>query len=207
MSSSANSHLKVLILGHSHIYWLGEHARTGNPAGQFTDFWVRDQSCKVNYLGIRGATLPSLSSPAAMTRIAKFHADVCVLHLGGNDLDAGSAPDPVLVALDIQRLAVKLLGLGVKQVAVCQVIRRRKWRNFSYEECAARVFQVNDYLEHFCNDTEGIFFWRHKRLWNSIRPVFRRDGVHFSDIGNFRLYRSIRGAVIKAVKQVTDGGV
>ena len=82
MSSSANSPLKVLILGHSHIYWLGEHARTGNPAGLFTDFWVRDQSCKVNYLGIRGATLPSLSSPAAMMRIATFHADVCVLHLG-----------------------------------------------------------------------------------------------------------------------------
>ena len=66
---------------------------------------------------------------------------------------------------------------------------------------------INDYLEHFCNDTVGIFLWRHKRLWNSIRPVFRRDGVHLSDIGSFRLYRSIRGAVIRAVKQVTDGSV
>ena len=76
----------------------------------------------------------------------------------GNDLDVGSALDPVLVALDIQRLAVKLLGLGVKQVAVCQVIRRRKWRNFSYEEGAARVIKISDYLEHFCNDTKGVFF-------------------------------------------------
>ena len=65
----------------------------------------------VNYLGIRGATLPSLSTPAAMTHIAMFHvcADVYILHLGGNDLGAGSAPDPVLVALDIQRLAINCL--------------------------------------------------------------------------------------------------
>ena len=81
---------------------------------------------------------------------------------GGNDLDAGSAPDPVVVVLDIQRLAVKLLGLGVKQVAVGQIIRRRKWHNLSYEEGAAHVVQVNEYLKHFCNNTEGIFFWRHK---------------------------------------------
>ena len=99
-------------------------------------------------MGIRGAMLPSLSSPAAMTRIATFHADVCIRHLGGNDLDAGSALDPVLVALDIHRLAVKLLGLGTKQVAVCQIIHRRKWPSFSYEEGAARVVQVNEYLEH-----------------------------------------------------------
>ena len=44
-----------------------------------------------------------------------------MLHLGGNNLDAGSAPDPVLVALDIQCLAVKLLGLGIKQVTICQI--------------------------------------------------------------------------------------
>ena len=38
MSSSANSALNVLILGHSHIYWLVEHVRTGNSTGLFTDF-------------------------------------------------------------------------------------------------------------------------------------------------------------------------
>ena len=54
MSSSANSALNLLILGHSHIYWLGEHVRTGNPTGLFTDFCARDRNCKVNYLGIRG---------------------------------------------------------------------------------------------------------------------------------------------------------
>ena len=44
MSSSANSALNVLILGHSHIYWLVEHVRTGNLTGLFTDFWLRDRS-------------------------------------------------------------------------------------------------------------------------------------------------------------------
>ena len=81
--------------------------------------------------------------------------DPPILHLGGNDPGVKSAPSPVLMALNIQRRADKLFDLGARNVAVCQTIRR--WRNFSYEEGAARVIQVNEYLEHFCNDTEWIF--------------------------------------------------
>ena len=195
------SSVKVLVLGHSHVYWLGAFAGSTSPSGLFADFSVRGHACDVRYLGLRGATASSLRAPAVRSQIASFGADVVVLHVGRNDLDGKSAPDPCMVAGDLQRFASELLAMGVSRFAVCQVVRRQRWRNFSFEEGAARVIALNAELESLCKGVDGMFFWRHKRLWNSIRVVFRRDGVHFSDIGNYRFFRSIRGAIMKAANQ------
>ena len=120
-------------------------------------------------------------------------------------LDARSFPNPIMVAIDIQRLALRLLDAGVQRVVVCQICRRHRWRWSSFSIVAERVIQVNWYLGLFCDETEGISFWRHKRLWNSIRPVFRNDGVHLSDIGNYRFFRSVRGAIITTVASLVGG--
>lgn len=194
--SSAYSPISVLCIGHSHVSWLRTFVES---ADLFAGFEVQGRPCDVQFLGHRGATLETFLAPAMMARIVSCRADVIVIHLGGNDLDGRSYPDPIMVAIDIQRLAVRLLGTGVRRVVVCQICRRQRWRNSSYAVGADRVVQINRYLDAFCSDTDGISFWRHKRLWNSIRPVFRRDGVHFSDIGNYRFYRSMRGAIIHAV--------
>lgn len=194
--SLASSPISVLCIGHSHIYWLSSFVE---PADLFAGFEVQDRPCNVQYLGRRGATLDTFLEPSMMARIASYRADVIVLHLGGNTLDGKSFPNPIMVALDIQRLASRLLDTGVRRIVVSQVCRRQKWRNSTVEVGAERVVQVNQYIDMFCSETEGMFFWRHKRMWNSVRPIFRRDGVHFSDVGNYRFYRSIRGAIISAV--------
>ena len=173
----------------------------GTPSGLFADFAVWGHACDVRYLGLRGAIASSLRAPAVRSQIASFGADVVVLHVGGNDLDGKSAPDPCVVACDLQRLASELLAMGVSRVAVCQVVRRQWWQNFSFEEGVARVITLNEKLESLCKGVDGMFFWRHKRLWNSIRAVFCRDGVHFSNIGNYLFFLSIRGAIMNAVNQ------
>ena len=38
-----------------------------------------------------------------------------MLHVGGNDLDGKSAPDPRVMACDLQQLVFKLLAVGVSQ--------------------------------------------------------------------------------------------
>ena len=88
---------------------------------------------------------------------------------------------------------MELLAIGAQLVGVCPLVRRRKWRNFSYDVESGRVQQINASVAEFCQQTEGLFYWRHKRIWNSTRDMFRNDGVHFSDIGNYRVFRSIRG--------------
>ena len=124
------SSVKVLVLGHSHVYWLGAFAGSVTPSGLFADFAVRGHACDVRYLGLRGATASLLRAPAVQSQIASFGADVVVLHVGGNDLDGKSASDPCVVACDLQRLASELLAMGMSRVAVCQVVRWQWWRNF-----------------------------------------------------------------------------
>ena len=106
-----------------------------------------------------------------------------------------------MVALDIHRLVARLVQSGVRSVAVCQVCLRLKWRNdVSFEVGATRVAQLNSRLEAFSGDMPYVFFWRLKRLLSSTMPVFRGDGCHYNDAGNYRLCRSVRGAIMAAAR-------
>ena len=106
----------------------------------------------------------------------------------------------VMVASDIQRLVARLVQSGVRSVAVCQVVRRLKWRKASFEVGAARAHQLNSYLKAFSEDMPFVFFWRHKRLWSSTMSIFRGDGCHFNDARKYRLFRSIRGTIMAAAR-------
>ena len=179
---------KILVLGHSYVYWVGAFVRSAGPtsAGLFGDFAVAGRTCEISYEGFRGATVATLLSPSVVSRVLARRADIVVLYLSGSDICGRSASSPIMVAMDVLRLARRLLESGTKRVAVCQVCRRRNWRGLSYEEGAARVIDINRYLEAFCRDSDGVFFWRHKRVWNSVHDVFRADGVHCNDVGNYR---------------------
>ena len=188
---------KVLLVGHSYVYWLRSFVETTLLGPGFADFVVDGDQCDVGYNGVRGATVNTFLDPDMFARII-----VC-LCLGGNDL---STATPVMIALDIIRLARRLLSSGVQCVCVGQVCRRLRWRNVSHSVGDSLAQELNGYLESCSNDTEGVIVWRHKRLWTSIRPVFRQDGVHFSDEGNYRLFRSIRGAIMTAVRRILPLG-
>ena len=125
--------------------------------------------------------------PTAMSRVVACRKDIVVLHIGGNDICDRAASPPIMVALDVLRLARRLLDVGTRRVDVCQVCRRSRWRGLSYEDGAARVIEINRYLEAFCRDSDGVFFWRYKRVWNSVHEVFRADGVHFNDVRTLTL--------------------
>ena len=202
---SVNPALKILVLGDSHVYWLGAFGDAVGSRACLRDFTVGVQPCAVKFMGLRGGSVTSIRSPEVMSRVCAYQPDVVILSLGGNDLDKRYANTEAVTA-NLQLLMMELLAIGAQRVAVCQLVRRRKWHNFSYDVGCARVQQVNEWVAEFCKRTEGVFYWRHKRIWNSTRDMFRSDGVHMSDIGNYRLFRSIRGVIIKAVGQVSLRG-
>ena len=133
-------------------------------------------------------------------QIDSFHPDAAVICLGGNSISGSGQPDLVMVAIDIHRLVAQLVQSDVSSVAVCQVVRRLKWRNASFEVGAARADQLNSHLKAFSDDMPFVFFWRRKRLWSSTMSIFREDGCHFNDAGNYQLFRSVRGAIKAAAR-------
>ena len=200
---SVDPHYKIVLVGHSYVYWLRSFVEKTLPGSGFSDFSVDGASCDVTYNGVRGATVNTFLDADMFARIIDVCPNVVCLCLGGNDLTTAT---PVMVALDIIRLARRLLSAGVQCVCVGQVCRRLCWRNVTHSVGDSLAQELNSYLEAFSNDTEGVFFWRHKRLWTSIRPVFRPDGVHYSDLGNFRFFRSMRGAIMAAVRRIQPLG-
>ena len=54
---------------------------------------------------------------------------------------------------------------------------------------------VNDYVKVACEGCKHVSVWKHKGFWNPQSTLFRDDGVHLNDLGNYKLYRSIRGAM------------
>ena len=196
--------LKVLIVGDSNVYWLWRFASAALPTqfGVATEFGVDGHNCNVHCLGTRGATLDSLSSPAGRQRIASEAADVIVLHIGGNDIDCVRGDPPQAVGMRMFMFAQYLVKMGAKQVVISQIVRRARWRHSTTEDGAAKVTCINEFLLAACDPPGPISFWQHRRLWQSNRTIFRADGVHFSDFGNHRFMRSIRGAILTAVNSV-----
>ena len=54
---SVDPHYKVLVVGHSYVYWLRSFVETTLPGPGFSDFAVDGVPCDVNFNGVRGATV------------------------------------------------------------------------------------------------------------------------------------------------------
>ena len=166
------SPLNILVLGDSHVFWLDSFVHTGGLAELLGELQIRGRVCRMEYLGIRGASVATFLTPTLRARIDSFHPHAAMICLGGNSISGSDQTDLVMVALDIHRLVARLVRSGVRSVAVCQVCMRLKWRNdVSFEVGAAWVAQLNSHLEAFYGDMPYVFFWRHKRLWSSTMSV------------------------------------
>ena len=51
-------------------------------------------------------------------------------------------------------------------------------------------------------DSLVVKFWRHRGLNNPTRDIYVRDGIHLNKQGNKAVYRSYRGALLYALKQI-----
>ena len=121
--SAAKSDLDVLVLGHSHAYWLGAFIES---AGLLYDLEGLGHTCTVRFMGRRGASIKTFREPATMTRISVRVPDIVITLLGGKDLDGKFPSPPEAVGSQLGKLGDELLALGVRQVCLCQIDRRKK---------------------------------------------------------------------------------
>ena len=98
---------KVILVGHSYVYWHRSFVETTLPGLGFVDFVVDGAPCEVGYNGVRRATVNTFLDPDMFARIIAARPNVVCLCLGGNYL---STATPVMIALDIIRLARRLLS-------------------------------------------------------------------------------------------------
>ena len=190
--------MATVVVGDSHVFWLHRFRRENDLPGIIED----NGNGPIKFIGVRGGTVRSLSSPGVIETIAKLSPAIVVIHVGGNDIDNARGFPPQGVGMQIYELAKRYRAEGVKQVVVCQIVRREKWRHFSFQDGTQAAIMANEFLEAACAGCPGITFWKHKGLWSSVRPAFRPDGVHVNELGNYKLLRSIRGSILWATKRL-----
>lgn len=179
---------KVMILGHSFVRRLNGDLEQRFDDRAKSNFDLKDVN--VRLFGVGGRTVNKVKR-FDLANVSRFAPDAVILEIGTNDLCCES---PETVGFQIDELVELLLNrFSVRVVGVCQVIRR------SDPVFNQRVEVLNRYLSVVLDDPK-VFIWRHKILDSPKHDFLLEDGVHLNPCGQYALYRSYRGAILKAVK-------
>lgn len=197
--SDVTSTPRVLILGHSFVRRMEEFIRKTAGEGNFALNFELAQQCNVSMLGIGGRTVDKMVR-CDLHKIRNFAPDIVVLELGSNDL-CDETTNEETVALSIEAFVDMLhTEVNVKFIMMCHIITPA---NPPFEEYNDRVGNLNNELaKKALANTPFARMWRHRGLSNPSINIYLPDGIHLNDDGNKALYRSYRGAILLALKQI-----
>ena len=181
---------RILILGHSFIRRLAEFLQKRGHEHLMAKL---SSLGSISFHGVGGSTIAKVRK-FDLSIIRRLSPDIIVLELGSNDLTKLPAQT---VGSELEILVRYLYDeFYVKSIVVGQVIRRHS------PQCAAynvKVTKLHLYLKAVLEPIPYCIYWRHRGFWNPRGNIYLPDGVRLNDLGNLKLFRSIRGAVIKAV--------
>ncbi|XP_053387049.1 uncharacterized protein LOC123543022 [Mercenaria mercenaria] len=124
---------------------------------------------------------------------------IVILQLGENDLD--SPAEPLIIANALEEISLMLVkDFGVKSVFICELFTRRNPNNVSVELYHEKRLLANRILRTLVDSHDAVRFWTHKRIFQAQTPIFAADGVHLSPFGQRRFYRSLRHAIMTAIR-------
>ena len=185
--SMASSVPSVLVLGHSFIRRLRDDLRLHFDSRADDTFGLSDDAI-VHLHGVGGLTVARLRRDLGM--VSSLSPQVVILELGTNDLT---------------RLRLEVAGseiedtFSVRVIGVCKVLPRVRAPFFNG---AASI--LNQYLCGVLEPIPNVFCWRHRGFDNPSVHPYLPDGVHVNSFGQYCLYRSYRGAILKALRMLSS---
>ena len=190
---------KAVILGHSFVRRLRDDLRKNFDVRASASFAL-DSSLEVFLLGTGGLTVERLV-PQHLGKLKSILPDIVILEIGTNDLGQSCRPEVVGSSIDDLVLFLRE-ELKVKVVGVCLVIPR-KLRKTKLPDLQFKVAMdiLNQYLRVVLEGYSFAFVWEHRQL-GSAKDVISMDGVHVNVKGQYLLYRSYRGALLKALNML-----
>lgn len=188
---------KVLILGHSFVRRLSSDLSRGFDPRAFKDFKLQG-TASVSLHGVGGRTVASLRS-FDLHVISRLAPDIVILEIGTNDL---SRLAPEVVGSAIEDLVQFLLDrFSVRVVGVCLVIPRGA-SHVNSSWFFEHTLVLHKYLEVVLELFPQVFCWRHRDFTHPAKDFYLPDGVHLNPSGQFLLYRSYRGAILRAISML-----
>ena len=195
----------VVIRGHSFVRRLNCDLNAAFDSRPNTNFEL-SQSTSIHLHGVEGRTVEKLKK-FDLSVLETFKPDILLLEIGTNYLSRFK-PETVGSLIEEFILFVRH-HFGTRVIAICEVIDRNlpntKLQDVEFNAKAAILRQ---YLSVVLAEIPSVFIWKHIELSPIHRVVLLPDGVHLNSSGQYFLYRSYRGAVLKAIKllrTITEG--
>ena len=183
--------VRVLILGHSFIHRLHTFLLRNFNAQIAKNLSLPDDLL-IRWHGIGGRILLKTRN-YDLHVVKEFAPNVIVLQLGTNDLATTSAVETGSAIEDLCRLLHE--SYGVEVVCVCQTLYRHNAVSFNKE-----VDLLTQYLKVVLEPLPYTFYWRHRGFWRCKSRFLARDGAHLNSRGNYKYFRSLRGAVLRCLR-------
>ena len=122
--------------------------------------------------------------------------DIVMLEIGTNDI---THTPPEIVGSHIEDFVRLLQGeFSVRSIGACGVIPR----GISVPHALSFLHNasvLNQYVGVVLDDFPNVFCWSHAEFNSPYKDLYLRDGVHVNPTGQYFLYRSYRGAILKAL--------
>ena len=191
--------VKVLYYGHSFVQHLQDYFAS-LPTYMF-NFGLDTREACIYYKSLSGATIDRLRKKSNVDKVNKMQAEIVILECGTNDLadvdlSAGDVCDKMM------NLCRDVLDCRVREVIVSQVLLRGEAGLRNYDpDYTEKVYLYNHMVENALQYLPRASFWHHHNLWRDIEDHVV-DGTHLNDLGNKKLYRSLKGALNTAITRV-----
>ena len=184
----------VLVFGHSFVKRLRDDLRSSFDPRADETFNLSGDAI-VHLYGVGGQTLRRLHQRGGLGVVSSISPAIVILEMGTNDL---SGLRPEVVGSEIEELVSLLLkSYSVRVIGVCEVIPRVR---APFLNDAALV--LNQYLRGVLDPIPNVFCWRHRGFTDPSVDPYASDGVHVNPFGQYCLYRSYRGAMLKALRML-----
>ena len=175
---------RVTLVGSSHVRRLRDAIHTKSDHVFLEDFGI--SQAKASFVCKGGWTICDVHNETK--RVAEAHPDYLILVIGSNDI--------------VQLAHHLCLTSGAKGAVICSLMKRKLGRYLStpceVDRYNKRVVMANEFLTEVVPGEDNLMFWRQRGLLGPIGQLLCRDGTHLNAGGQYRLYKSIRGALIHA---------
>lgn len=191
---------KVLLIGSSYVNRLkGDIRARANPA--FKDNFGLDH-VHVDFLCRGGWRLHDIE--AHLDLIVAKAPNIIFIQCGANDI---SVSQPLrygeAVADRLLEIAKDIKKRTGAEIAIGPCLERRVGRYIhSHDQADAynqQATRANCFLKVVASEV-GVVYWRHRGLSNwqesGLEDVIGRDGVHLSHRGQYKFYKSLKGAIV-----------
>ena len=188
---------KVLILGHSFVKRLSRDIQLGSDSRIDASFGLQG-SAAVKLYGVGGRTVQKLRA-YDLDILRNWSPDVVILEVGTNDMSE-LAPEVVGSAV-VDLVELILESFSVRAVCWCCVIPRGIAHSFA-QDFFQRTLVLNNYVSVVFDSVPGAFCWQHRIFNHPSKDFYLSDGVHLNPSGQYQLFRSYRGAILKALRLI-----